>query len=112
MGFGHVTRLLRPGPFVPAPPGVVYTGTVSATLGETIVKTERDLGRPMMIRPLTGRQQQIMDAVLDGASNRVIAQRLGLREQTVKNQLTRIYRKLGIAGRVQLAVVGMRERTT
>ena len=76
------------------------------------METERDLGRPMMIRPLTGRQQQIMDSVLDGASNRVIAQRLGLREQTVKNQLTRIYRKLGIAGRVQLAVVGMRERTT
>ena len=66
----------------------------------------------MMIRPLTGRQQQIMDAVLDGASNRVIAQRLGLREQTVKNQLTRIYRKLGIGGRVQLAVVALRERTT
>ena len=56
-----------------------------------------------MMSHLTSRQQQIVDAVLEGASNRIIAQRLGLCEQTVKNQLTRIYRKLGVAGRIQLS---------
>jgi DNA-binding NarL/FixJ family response regulator len=65
-----------------------------------------------MTRPLTGRQQQIMDALLDGASNRVIAERLGLCEQTVKNQLTRIYRKLGVAGRLQLVMAGLKQRAT
>ena len=60
--------------------------------------------------PLTLRQQQIVDAVLEGATNRQIAERLGLREQTIKNQLTRVYHKLGIARREQLAAVADREQ--
>jgi RNA polymerase sigma factor (sigma-70 family) len=59
---------------------------------------------------LTTRQQQIVDAVLEGATNRQIAERLGLSEQTIKNQLTKIYQKLGIARREQLASVAERER--
>ena len=60
--------------------------------------------------PLTTRQQQIVDAVLEGATNRQIAERLGLSEQTIKNQLTKVYHKLGIARREQLASVTERER--
>jgi DNA-binding NarL/FixJ family response regulator len=59
---------------------------------------------------LTYRQQQIVDLVLDGASNRQIAERLGLSEQTIKNQLTTIYEKLGISNRLQLAMLAVRER--
>jgi DNA-binding NarL/FixJ family response regulator len=40
----------------------------------------------------------------NGCSNQEIANRLGLRLQTVKNHLSRIYRKLGVPNRVQLAV--------
>jgi RNA polymerase sigma factor (sigma-70 family) len=66
--------------------------------------------QPPATSRLTARQQQIVDAALEGATNRQIAERLGLSEQTVKNQLTRVYHKLGIAGRVQLAMVASRER--
>jgi DNA-binding NarL/FixJ family response regulator len=59
---------------------------------------------------LTYRQQQIVDLVLEGASNRQIAERLGLSEQTIKNQLTTIYEKLGISNRLQLAMLAVRER--
>jgi RNA polymerase sigma factor (sigma-70 family) len=59
---------------------------------------------------LTTRQQQIVDAVLEGATNRQIAERLGLSEQTIKNQLTRIYRTLGIVRREQLSSVADRVR--
>ncbi len=52
--------------------------------------------------PLTGRELEIVAAVADGLDNRSIAQRLGLREQTVKNRLTRIMAKTGVRGRVQL----------
>lgn len=54
---------------------------------------------------LTARQREIVGAVLDGASNKEIATRLEISEQTVKNQLTTVYEKLGINSRVQLAIL-------
>jgi DNA-binding NarL/FixJ family response regulator len=54
---------------------------------------------------LTGRQREIVDAVLEGASNKEIASRLNISEQTVKNQLTTVYEKLGIHNRVQLSMI-------
>jgi DNA-binding NarL/FixJ family response regulator len=41
-----------------------------------------------------------------GGTNKEIAARLGLREQTVKNHLSRVYRKVGVRNRVELAVYG------
>jgi DNA-binding NarL/FixJ family response regulator len=60
-------------------------------------------------RPLTVRQQQIVAAVLEGSTNRQIAAHLQLSEQTVKNQLWKVYGKIGVANRLQLAVWAMRE---
>jgi two-component system nitrate/nitrite response regulator NarL len=54
---------------------------------------------------LTPREQDILDAVLAGASNKVIAAKLGLTEQTVKNRLTSLYRKLGVTTRLELALL-------
>jgi DNA-binding NarL/FixJ family response regulator len=54
---------------------------------------------------LTARQREIVDAVLEGASNKEIASRLSISEQTVKNQLTTVYEKLGIHNRVQLSMI-------
>ncbi len=53
---------------------------------------------------LTPREQQIALAIVDGHSNRVIAALLGITEQTVKNHLTSIFGKLGVASRLQLAL--------
>lgn len=60
-------------------------------------------------KSLTGRQQEIVSAVLEGATNRQIAARLHLSEQTVKNQLWRVYGKLGITNRLQLAVWALQQ---
>jgi len=54
---------------------------------------------------LTSRERQIVDAITDGLSNRAIAERFGITERTVKNQLTVIYRKLDVASRLQLATL-------
>ena len=51
------------------------------------------------------RERQIVTLLASGCSNQEIADRLGLRLQTVKNHLSRIYRKLGVPNRVQLAVL-------
>lgn len=58
--------------------------------------------RPSRFSP---REQQIVALLANGCSNQEIADRLGLRLQTVKNHLSRVYRKFGVPNRVQLAVL-------
>lgn len=50
------------------------------------------------------RERQIVRFIAEGCSNQEIANRMGLRLQTVKNHLSRIYKKVGVPNRVQLAV--------
>ena len=57
---------------------------------------------------LTAVEQRLMDLVMRGATNREIAARLGLSEQTVKNRLSRVYRKVGVRNRVELALYAYR----
>ncbi|HUE90027.1 MAG TPA: LuxR C-terminal-related transcriptional regulator [Vicinamibacterales bacterium] len=53
---------------------------------------------------LAPRERQIIRALAAGATNREIAARLGLKEQTVKNRLSVIYGKLGARNRLELVV--------
>jgi DNA-binding NarL/FixJ family response regulator len=62
-------------------------------------------------RRLSPRERQIVTLLSDGCPNQKIADRLGLRLQTVKNHLSRIYRKLGVPNRVQLAVLVLNQDT-
>lgn len=59
-------------------------------------------------RQLTAREHNLVRALARGLTNRQIAAEFQLSEQTVKNQLTTIYQKLGIGSRLQLAVYAMR----
>jgi DNA-binding NarL/FixJ family response regulator len=59
---------------------------------------------------LTTREIQIASAVAEGRGNREIATQLGITEQTVKNHLTSIFEKVGVASRLQLALAILRER--
>jgi two-component system nitrate/nitrite response regulator NarL len=54
-------------------------------------------------RPLTFRQNQIVTMLKIGSSNREIARVLGLSEGTVKVHLHRIFQRIGVANRTQLA---------
>lgn len=65
---------------------------------------QRPMPRPVRLSP---RERQIITFITDGCSNQEIAARLSLRIQTVKNHLSRIYRKLGVPNRVQLAAFGV-----
>lgn len=53
---------------------------------------------------LTEREQEIVGRLLDGQSNRQIADELFLSHQTVKNYVSRVYRKLNVSSRVELIV--------
>lgn len=52
---------------------------------------------------LSQREMQIVTAVLNGCTNRDIANEFGIAEQTVKNHLWSIFAKLGMKGRMELA---------
>ncbi|MBI2305745.1 MAG: response regulator transcription factor [Rhodocyclales bacterium] len=54
---------------------------------------------------LTPREREIAACVAEGASNKTIAKRLNVSDVTVKAHLTTIFHKLGISGRVQLALM-------
>jgi DNA-binding CsgD family transcriptional regulator len=54
--------------------------------------------------PLTKRQRDIASLLVEGKQNKEIARRLGISEHTVKSQLLRAYRRLGINNRTQLAI--------
>jgi two-component system, NarL family, nitrate/nitrite response regulator NarL len=53
---------------------------------------------------ITAREREIAQLLSAGASNKEIARRLSVTERTVKAHLTAIFRKLGISGRLQLAL--------
>jgi DNA-binding NarL/FixJ family response regulator len=61
-------------------------------------------------RPLTGRERQIVDALLAGCANKEIARQLGVSDQTIKNQLTTLYAKVGVTSRLELVLWAMNKR--
>jgi two-component system, NarL family, nitrate/nitrite response regulator NarL len=80
-------------------------------------KILEDLGRTREREPevaaeglaeLTQREQEILVLVVDGASNREIAVRLGITEGTVKNHLHHILEKLHLNNRVQITAYALR----
>ena len=52
--------------------------------------------------PLSAREQQVVDAILDGASTKVCARMLGLSPTSVATYRQRAFDKLGIHRQVQL----------
>ena len=56
------------------------------------------------------REKQIVDALLAGCTNKGVAQQLGVSDQTIKNQLTTLYRKVGVSSRLELVLWAMEHR--
>ena len=90
------------------PPTIAGVGSGSHTTDVV----ERPIGPTMGVWRFSPRERQIVTFLASGCSNQEIADRLGLRLQTVKNHLSRIYRKLGVPNRVQLAVLVVHEGQT
>jgi two-component system, NarL family, nitrate/nitrite response regulator NarL len=56
---------------------------------------------------LTPRERQIISEITAGATNRDIAVKLSISEQTAKRHLSNIYNKLGVFNRLELALYAM-----
>ena len=59
--------------------------------------------------PLTGREKQILSYVAEGNSNKKIAQILDISEQTIKNHVSSILRKLNANDRAHAVVLAIRK---
>lgn len=74
------------------------TRRVIMRLGSALKRTRRPPAEP-----LTERETQILQMVVEGMSNKGIAKKLGLVEGTVKSHLRNIYRKLQVRTRAEAA---------
>ena len=92
----------------------MMTPTIAGVGSEphTLDLGKRPIGSTTGAWRFSPRERQIVTFLATGCSNQEIADRLGLRLQTVKNHLSRIYRKLGVPNRVQLAVMVVHETKT
>jgi two-component system nitrate/nitrite response regulator NarL len=59
---------------------------------------------------LTKTEREIVSLICEGFRNKEIAQKLNIAERTVKSHCNRIYRKVGLSGRLQLATHVYKER--
>lgn len=87
--------------------GQYWVGNESVS---TLVMALRQTGRTAGEAPppkkfgLTPRELEIVSAIVSGYTNRDIAQRFSISEQTVKRHLTSIFDKLGVSNRLELAL--------
>ncbi|MGH9787037.1 MAG: LuxR C-terminal-related transcriptional regulator, partial [Terriglobia bacterium] len=92
----------------------VHEGQIWATSGqlqfllEELVRT-----RPARVwnrqgkELLTPREGQVVRLVAEGLTNREISREIGVSEHTVKNCVFRVYNKLGVSTRVELALYAL-----
>jgi len=58
--------------------------------------------------PLTTREMSVLELIINGLSNKEIAQELAISQQTVKNHITSILAKLNLSDRTQAAIYALR----
>jgi DNA-binding NarL/FixJ family response regulator len=81
--------------------GGVY---VPPLLARTLSSPLSQEGADQTLNAMTAQQRRILELLAEGAPNKDIARKLGLASSTVKNQLTVIFQRLGVANRTQAAI--------
>lgn len=80
--------------------------TVSRRIVEVAVSNRAPMAE------LSLREQQVLDLIAEGLTNRQIGEKLELAEKTVKNYVSALLAKLGMERRTQAAVYGARRTDT
>ncbi|BBU20797.1 response regulator containing a CheY-like receiver domain and an HTH DNA-binding domain [Mycobacterium xenopi] len=76
---------------------------------DTAARIQRDEFWPGARQGLTPRESEILSYMVSGLSNRAIAKKLVIGDETVKTHLRSIYRKLGVTDRTSAVATALRE---
>ncbi|MBV9351389.1 MAG: response regulator transcription factor, partial [Mycobacterium sp.] len=82
---------------------------MAARAADTAARLQRDEFWPGARQGLTQRESEILSCMVTGLSNRGIANKLVIGEETVKSHLRSIYRKLGVSDRTGAVATALRE---
>ena len=82
---------------------------MAARAVDTAARLQRDEFWPGARQGLTQRESEILSCVVSGLSNKGIANKLVIGDETVKTHLRSIYRKLGVADRTGAVATALRE---
>src|SRR5215208_5610079 len=82
---------------------------MAARAVDTASRLQRDEFWPGARQGLTQRESEILSFVVNGLSNRAIATKLVIGDETVKSHLSSIYRKLGVTDRTGAVATALRE---
>jgi two-component system nitrate/nitrite response regulator NarL len=77
--------------------------------GEILTALARFGQQPSSHAELTSRELEIIAAIRGGNSNKDIALKLSISEETVKRHLSNIFGKLGVSSRLELAILASRQ---
>ncbi len=87
--------------------------TTRPKVAEQVLQQFQELSRryeaEAFISPLTARETEILDYIAQGYLNKQIAIKLGISEQTIKNHVTSILRKLNANARTDAVVVAIKQ---
>jgi DNA-binding NarL/FixJ family response regulator len=79
-----------------------------AWLKDQISEIKTGISSETLFTPLTQRESEILNLVARGLTNKQIGYLLGISEQTVKNHLTSLLRKIGASDRTQAVVYALK----
>ncbi len=74
---------------------------------DALTKTEKTLNKSVNIDALTPKEKEVLALVAKGASNQEIADKMCVRDVTVKTHLNSIFKKLKVANRTQAVLLAM-----
>ena len=70
-------------------------------------KSEKTLNKDVNIDALTPKEKEVLSLVAKGASNQEIADKMCVRDVTVKTHLNSIFKKLKVTNRTQAVLLAM-----
>jgi DNA-binding NarL/FixJ family response regulator len=109
----HVHRALKAGAqgylLKDSSPAILLRAIRDVLAGHRVVPPEvaQSMAERAYQSDLSPREQEVIQLVVDGLSNKLIADRLTLTEATVKTHLTHIFEKLGVEDRTQAAIAAV-----